>query len=250
MKSYYHQHELAYQQIKAKGNLGWGNAKTIEELGSPEVKAYLKEKIQKHFQSASNKFALDLGCGSGTTAFILAEHGFKTFGIDISETAIAMANDLALKQNLKINFVVGDVLNLAFLNQKFDLIYDSHLLHCIVLEEDRSKLYNEINDVLKPEGLFILDTMVMPGPEVDIQSLFIDLRFDENYILWHKTKSLDVKGTEEFNGQFWCAQRRIYPAKTVINEVLNAGFEILENQFDQQMNKPSMLRLVLRKLNP
>lgn len=247
MKSYYHAHESAYQQIKSKGFVGWGNAKSLAELGDVKTNEYLKQKLEKYFFEVTGKSALDLGCGTGTTAFTLAKHGLDTTGIDISETAIEMGRDLARQQNLEIQFVAGDVLNLKSLERKFDFIYDSHFLHCIVFEEDRKKVFNEIKSVLKDDGIFILDTMVMPNTEIDPATMFDTLRFDQDFILWHKAKPSTDPGIVEVEGQYWCAQRRIYPAEKVTNEIQNAGFEMLESQIDEQDNQPSMLRMVLRK---
>lgn len=246
MKSYYHAHESAYQQIKSKGFVGWGNAKNLAELGDAKTNEYLKQKIENYFANANQKTALDLGCGTGTTAFTLARHGFQTTGIDISETAIEIGRDLARQQNLKIRFVTGDVLDLKAIGQKFDFIYDSHFLHCIVLEEDRRKVFEEVKSILSPNGIFILDTMVMPRVHTDAAAMFDTLRFDHDFILWHKTKPSSDWGVVEIEGQYWCAQRRIYPADKVVSEVTDAGFQILEQQIDDQEKNPSMLRMVLR----
>ena len=245
MKSYYHAHESAYQQIKSKGFVGWGNKKSLEELGDVKTNDYLKKQIEKYFSDFTGKSALDLGCGTGTTAFTFAKHGFATTGIDISETALEMGRDLARQQNLNIHFVAGDVLDLKSLEQKFNFIYDSHFLHCIVFEEDRKKVFDEIKSILKADGIFILDTMVMPNTEIDPTTMFGPLRFDQDFILWHKTKPSTDRGIVEIEGQYWCAQRRIYPAEMVISEIKNAGFEIIEQQIDEQDNEPSMLRMVL-----
>ncbi len=245
MKSYYHAHESAYQQIKSKGFVGWGNKKSLEDLGDVKTNGYLKQKIEKYFSDFTGKTALHLGCGTGTTAFTFAKYGFATTGIDISETAVEMGRDLARQQNLKINFVAGDVLDLKSPEQKFDFIYDSHFLHCIVLEEDRKKVFDEIKSILKADGIFILDTMVMPSAKIDPTTMFGTLRFDQDFILWHKTKPSTDRGVVEVEGQYWCAQRRIYPAKKVLSEIKDAGFEILEQQIDEQDNEPSMLRMVL-----
>ncbi len=246
MKSYYHSHESAYQQIKSKGYIGWGNAKNLSELGDAKTNEYLNQKIHKHFSITTNKSALDLGCGTGTTAFPMAKVGFKTTGIDISETALEMGRELAKQQNLQVNFISGDVLNLSSLNEKFDLIYDSHLLHCIVFDEDRMKVLKGTKSILKPYGVFILDTMVMPPAQYDPAGGIDSLRFDQDYILWHKTRPTTDRGVVELDGQHWCAQRRIYPAETIMSEVARAGFTVLEKQIDEQKDEPSMLRLVLQ----
>jgi 2-polyprenyl-6-hydroxyphenyl methylase/3-demethylubiquinone-9 3-methyltransferase len=246
MKSYYHDHELAYQQIQSKGFVGWGNAKTLNELGDVLTKEYLQSVIPKFFTAVRGQSALDLGCGSGTTAFLLARLGFAVTGIDVSETAVQMAKDLSLQQGLEIDFRVQDILNEAQPLGKFDLIYDSHCLHCIVFENDRALALRNVKKALSDEGLFILDTMVMPAEHIDLTGGNKALRFDENCILWHKTRPSSDYGVVEVDGQYWCAQRRIWPAETVLEEVERAGFQILSQVIDLQPREPSMLRLVLK----
>ena len=247
-QSYYHAHESAYQQIKDKGYFGWGNAKSLEDLSDRNTKNYLSKTIEKLFSTCVGKKALDLGCGTGATAFEFARMGFDTFAVDISETAIHMAKELAAKQNLKVNFSVTDVLNLKSLNQEFDFIYDSHLLHCIVFDEDRRQLYQGVKDTLATNGLFILDTMVDAGRSFDLTQGIDSLKFDQDYILWHKTRPSKDYGVIEIDGQHWCAQRRVYPIEKVLSEVESTGFIIIEKQIDHQENKPSMLRMVLRRI--
>ncbi len=245
MKSYYHAHESAYREIKAKGGVGWGGAKTVSELGDEATNQYLQSLIPFYFAEPKGKKALDLGCGSGTTAFILAKLGFAVTGVDISETAIAMAKDLSVEQSLDIKFIVGDVLKLSEMNEKFNLIYDSHCLHCIVFNEDRAQVLGEIKKSLLPDGFFVLDTMVA-SKNFDPIGGRESLKFDENYILWHKTNKDGYRGVVSIDGQRWCAQRRIYPAEKIKEEVVNAGFKILSDQTDVYAeNSTTMLRLIL-----
>lgn len=245
MKPYYHAHESAYRTIKENGFIGWGNVKTFSELGDEFTKKFLNSKISKYFSATSGKFALDLGCGTGTTAFIFAKAGFATTGIEISKTAIEIGKELARQETLDVHFVEGDALHLQGLGRKFDVIYDSHFFHCIVFEEDRTKVLNEIKAVLSEGGIFVLDTMIMPSRSTDVSKMFEPLRFDDDFILWHKTKTYMDRGVVEIDGQLWCAQRRIYPLEIVLAEISRAGFKIIEQQVDIQENEPSMLRMVL-----
>lgn len=245
MKSYYHAHETAYQEIKARGGVGWGGAKTLTELGDEVTNQYLQSLIPDWISGPHEKKALDLGCGSGTTAFILAKLGFNVTGVDISETAIAMAKDLSVQQNLQINFVVGDVLRLGEMNEKFNLIYDSHCLHCIVFDEDRMTVLDQVRKSLVSKGIFVLDTMVA-SKDFNPANGTETLRFDEDYILWHKINKNNYRGVLEVDGQFWCAQRRIYPAEKIVQEVESVGFKILSNKTDVYSETSSaMLRLIL-----
>ena len=176
---------------------------------------------------------------------MLAQMGFNVLGVDISETAIEMANQFAKDQELEMTFQVADILELSKIQQKFDLVYDSHCLHCIVFETDRENVLKGVKDSLNKKGIFILDTMVMPAMGHNPAQSYSTLRFDENYILWHKTKPSNVRGVVHHEGEYWCAQRRIYPLKKVLSEVEKTGFKIVSQQLDEQENEPSMLRLVL-----
>lgn len=246
-KSYYHAHESAYKTIKEKGFVGWGNVKTIEELGDPETNQFLVSSLNKWFSEPSGKKALDLGCGTGTTAFVLSRLGFDVTGVDISETAIEMAQKLSLQQQLNIKFTVTDILELTSLKDSYHLIYDSHCLHCIVFEEDRMKVLKGVFNSLLDSGIFILDTMVM-DEEIDPTGGITTLKFDDDYILWHKTSTASARGVIDVDGQLWCPQRRIYPSLKVLEEVKKAGFTIKEKRLDkQEEGNPHMLRLILGK---
>ncbi len=206
----------------------------------------MQNTVQKYFPKTTGFTALDLGCGTGTSAFQLAELGFDVSGYDISETAIQMAHQFCESNNLKLKFLVHDILKLENTDQKFDLIYDSHCLHCIVFEKDRSQVLSGVKSILNKNGYFILDTMVFQE-QMDIVKGVQNFLFDENFILWHKTKEDAVYGVQNINDQLWCAQRRIYPNETVIAEVTKAGFKIISEQLDiQDVGEPAMLRLVLQ----
>jgi 2-polyprenyl-3-methyl-5-hydroxy-6-metoxy-1,4-benzoquinol methylase len=244
-KAYYEFHEQAYQQIKTRGGIGWGQAKTMAELSDPATLQYLQKIVSENFPDPSGRFALDLGCGSGSTAFVLARAGFIVSGIDISSTAIEMAQELSRQQNLQIDFKVGDVLKLEDLNQKFDLIYDSHCLHCIVFEEDRQRVLEGLRNSLKTNGIFVLDTMVAEGR--DFSHWQGDLRFDADFILWHKTQASGARGEMELDGKTWCAQRRVYPADLVLKELKACGFRIMSQVSEKQENgHPNMLRMIAK----
>ncbi|MFY9180182.1 MAG: methyltransferase domain-containing protein [Venatoribacter sp.] len=76
--------------------------------------------------------ALVAGCGTGRHAIRLAKYfpELNVTAMDLSHTALAYAQQQA--QNLQqkgINFIQGDILNCAALNQEFDLIESSGVLH-------------------------------------------------------------------------------------------------------------------------
>lgn len=58
-------------------------------------------------------YALDIGCGTGTNAIYLAQHGFTTVGIDVAHTAIWRARCKAKGAGVRVKFYTGDVLKLG-----------------------------------------------------------------------------------------------------------------------------------------
>ncbi|MFC1529680.1 class I SAM-dependent methyltransferase [Gemmatimonadota bacterium] len=53
--------------------------------------------------------ALDLGCGAGSNALMLAGQGWRVTGVDWSEEAVRVASEAAAAQGLEARFIVGDV---------------------------------------------------------------------------------------------------------------------------------------------
>lgn len=55
---------------------------------------------------------LDLGCGTGTSCLAFARAGWQVSGVDHVRGAIRIAKQIASRQNLRVEFLVGDVTRL------------------------------------------------------------------------------------------------------------------------------------------
>jgi len=77
--------------------------------------------------------ALDLGCGTGTDAVYLAQHGWEVVGVDFVPKAIDIAKKRAHGAGLSPTFLVGDVTQLrqAGVTGSFDLLLDVGCFHAI-----------------------------------------------------------------------------------------------------------------------
>ncbi|HEX4307700.1 MAG TPA: class I SAM-dependent methyltransferase [Solirubrobacterales bacterium] len=78
---------------------------------------------------------LDSGCGSGEHALRAAELGLSVLGVDVAETAIAMAREKAAARGLDAEFELADALHLERLGRTFDTVLDCGLLHTFDAEE-------------------------------------------------------------------------------------------------------------------
>jgi ubiquinone/menaquinone biosynthesis C-methylase UbiE len=88
---------------------------------------------------------------------MLAINGCDVTGIDLIEDAITDAKAKAIKRNVKVNFVVGNVLQMdrLFKEAEFDIIIDSGLFH-VMTDEERPIFAWQIHRVLKPDGKYFM----------------------------------------------------------------------------------------------
>lgn len=97
---------------------------------------------------------LDLGCGGGNNAKFFSENGFDVYGIDASKVAIETAKDRFKEWGLKANFVQGNILNLPYKDNYFDIVLDRESLYMNNYEDLKDAL-KEVYKKMKKGGMFI-----------------------------------------------------------------------------------------------
>lgn len=99
---------------------------------------------------------LDFGCATGSLAFAIAGQVQTVEGVDISSKMIAFAQQKAAQRQLaNVHFAQATILNMPYAAESFDVILAFNVLH--LLEEAQSAL-RSMNQLLKPDGLFISTT--------------------------------------------------------------------------------------------
>ena len=102
------------------------------------------------------KTFLDFGCGYGRMALaVCKETGARGTCVDADGRDIITLNQLAEELSLDCNGITGNILELNFEKESFDLIYSIEVMEHI--KEDR-KLLELIYQWLKPGGNFIFQT--------------------------------------------------------------------------------------------
>ena len=97
---------------------------------------------------------LEIGCGTGTNAVWLAEHGFTVTAVDISPRALDAARSKAEAANVAVAFLDVDVHDGTLPAGPFDLVFDRGCFHGSGGGE-RDQFVELVYATLTPNGLWL-----------------------------------------------------------------------------------------------
>jgi ubiquinone/menaquinone biosynthesis C-methylase UbiE len=95
---------------------------------------------------------LECGCGGARISVYLAKHGADVTCIDSSPEAIRLARNNFVKEGASCSLFIGNVNQLPFHNNSFDVVMSYGLLEHFV---DINRPFNEMTRVLKKRGVSI-----------------------------------------------------------------------------------------------
>ena len=95
---------------------------------------------------------LEIGCGTGTNAIYLAQHGFDMLGVDISEVAVDKAR---AKAEGRCRFEVVDFLAVEPPGGPFEFVFDRGCFHVFDDEADRTRFAQKVAAHLVEDGLWL-----------------------------------------------------------------------------------------------
>lgn len=126
---------------------------------------YLQKMIKTY--KPDTKSILDLGCGTGRHALLMAKEGYEITGVDASEKMLEQAqlniSTLADEQRKLINFHCDDISRLK-LGKKYDLIYSLfHVISYQTSDEALAGTFQSVKNHLDETGIFIFDVWYGPG---------------------------------------------------------------------------------------
>lgn len=110
---------------------------------------------------------LELGCGTGSTALILAANVDKIIATDISKNMIGIAEQKAKDQGVSnVTFATAAVADAGKDEGPFDAVLAHNLLHLL---ENLPAALEHVHSLLKPGGLFISKTVCRPGKDAPMK---------------------------------------------------------------------------------
>lgn len=120
---------------------------------------YTLERTRSYLKKTDQ--VLEVGCGTGSTALLLADAVSHITASDLSSNMIAIAKRKAADQGVdNVRFVASNMLDEEPGQTTFDAVLAFNLIHLI---EDTPAIMKRIETLVKPGGYFISKTICKPG---------------------------------------------------------------------------------------
>lgn len=141
------------------------NPKLVTKNDGPQADTLRFFKFLKKEQKyrIEDKVVLDLGCGTGRNANYLADIGNKVIGIEISKTALSIAQNRAREMGLQVDYRLGDIGKpYEIEDNSVDVILDVTSSNSLD-EQGRDIYLSEMNRVLKNGGYVFVRALCKDG---------------------------------------------------------------------------------------
>ena len=209
--------------------------------------AFYRQILEK--EKLHPRTAVDLACGTGSVALILAEQGLSVTAVDMSEEMLCIGAQKAQEANLPVQFVCQPLQKLR-LPRGVDLAtcaLDS--LDYITDPEDCREAIRRIYRALNPFGCFIFDVNTPEKLRAMDGQVFLD-EDDDVYCVWRgsfdENTNICTYGMDLFQreGRMWqrsCEEHEeyAYSAEMLVGYLRDAGFTDIQVFGDRRMEPPA-----------
>ena len=133
----------------------WEKAKGKDIEGWREMANFILPTIEKEMGEVKDKYILETGCGSGLVSLALAKNGGEVFLLDISQSALCLAETLKKEVQVDTIPICASILEIPFKDNSFDIVWNSGVLeHFLITEQE--KIIQEMHRICKSKGKFII----------------------------------------------------------------------------------------------
>jgi SAM-dependent methyltransferase len=203
--------------------------------------------LEKLLRKYNVKTVFDLTCGTGSQVFFLSKLGYSCIGSDISLKLLDISKEKAKKDNLKIEFIGGDMRSIN-ISRKFDACITMFNAVGHISKTDFQQTMKNIFNHLKDNGIYIFDIFnlnALSNEEIKKFAYQQNRKLENSQLLHSQVSTLDeekrllisydsyilqeeAKEPKIFQNEFML---RIYDANELKEMLLSVGFKVI-NFFD------------------
>lgn len=119
--------------------------------------ARLIDLIERVVQPSPGASILDVACGRGRHARLLARRGYEVTGLDLAERALETARRRTADEGLRVRFVQGDMRDFDFRDSFHGAVNLFTSFGYFESDSEHDRVIRNIADVLRPGGWFVQD---------------------------------------------------------------------------------------------
>ena len=125
----------------------------------------LYEFLRQCNASPLDKVVLDCGAGGDSPPLSLFhQYGYKTYGVEIAEEALAKAQQFCKERAMPLNILRGDMRAIPFASASFGFVYSFNAI-LFMTKPDIARAMSEMERVLKPDGLCFVNFESVDDPD-------------------------------------------------------------------------------------
>ena len=199
-------------------------------------------------EGLSPRTAVDLACGTGSVALLLAKKGLQVIGVDLSEDMLCQANQKAQEQDLQVMFLQQPLQRLRLARGVDLAVCALDSMDYITDPEDCREAIARVYRVLNPGGCFIFDVNTPEKLRAMDGQVFLD-EDDDVYCVWRGEFEEETNVCSyamdlfQRRGDVWVRsfeehREYAYSAQQLIGYLRQAGFTAIEVYADRRFEAP------------
>lgn len=145
---------LFYSVLYRLGFTPWEEAATYSPVARKITALFEREEAEREPPCGR---ALDLGCGRGHWAVVLAQRGWEVTGVDLTAVALRAARERGREAGVDVRWIEGDVtaLRSAGVGDGFRLVWDFGTVHGLTAAQ-RQAVGREVNAVAADDATILM----------------------------------------------------------------------------------------------
>lgn len=137
--------------------------------------------IRKQFKGRGIKTLVELGCGTGTLAAMLADQGYEVTAVDLSPDMLCVASEKCAQRNVRL--ICQDMSRLTLPYQVDGVICCLDSLNYVTKPAQVQRTFRQVLKALKPGGFFLFDVKTPLALERADGQIYLDEN-EELFCIW------------------------------------------------------------------